>query len=259
VQRRSLTKARGHRAQAARDATVFDHAELDFNPLGHGPTDGQSGGYGVPHFDVHFFLSPWTASGRAAIRMGAAFNATSGGAAAVAEAAQRGAAAATQTFLAPPPAALLPSGDALVLDPESVVPLQGVHWVPAEDWASVYRRATHTGVLGAWSGLSYMFGSFNASITFLEMMVSVPKLSQLAAGRQSRREEAAVPQPAGPQADISEARTALRVRRCQRVPDVRAAAQAWGAKAFPTRFFVSYDNATDAFAFGWRFAAAPAP
>jgi hypothetical protein len=33
-------------------------------------------------------------------------------------------------------------------------------------------------------------------------------------------------------------------------------AQAWGDAAFPTRYFVSYDNATDAFAFGWRFEAA---
>jgi hypothetical protein len=33
-------------------------------------------------------------------------------------------------------------------------------------------------------------------------------------------------------------------------------AQAWGDAAFPTRYFVSYDNVTDAFAFGWRFEAA---
>jgi hypothetical protein len=34
---------------------------------------------------------------------------------------------------------------------------------------------------------------------------------------------------------------------------VRPACQAWGDAAFPTRYFVSYNNA---FAFGWRFEAA---
>ncbi len=83
---------------------------------------------------------------------------------------------------------------------------QGVHWVPASDWAEVYRSQTHTGMLGAWNGLSYMYGTFNASITFLEVMVSVNKLGELAKGRQSRAEEVAVPQPAGGAAAIKQAR-----------------------------------------------------
>jgi hypothetical protein len=154
----------------------------------------------VAHFDIHFFLKPWTSDERRRISLRAAFNATTGAASAdtAAQAVVRGAAASTAAFLAPPPSALLPADGLLVLDPDSIVPSQGAHWVPASDWAAVCRGATHTGLLGAWSGVSYMIGTFDGSVTFAELMVSVDKLGALAAGRQSRTEEGDVPQPAGP-------------------------------------------------------------
>jgi|LakMenEpi03Aug12_release.lakeMendotaPanAssembly.Ray.scaffolds.fasta_scaffold4661467_1 hypothetical protein len=39
---------------------------------------------------------------------------------------------------------------------------------------------------------------------------------------------------------------------------MRMRAQVWGDALFPTRYFVSYDNASDAYSVGWRFAAAEA-
>ncbi len=108
--------------QGARKATIFDHAEIDFNPLGHPPSDGKSGGYGTPHFDIHFFVRPFDAAGRRRIRLASAYNVTGGATNATAVAAA--AAAATAEFLAPPPAALLPSESDMVLDPESLVPSQ---------------------------------------------------------------------------------------------------------------------------------------
>jgi hypothetical protein len=165
----------------------------------------------VAHFDVHFFLKPWTSDERRRISLRAAFNATTGAASTenATQAAVHGAAASTAAFLAPPPSALLPAAaDVLVLDPDSIVPSQGAHWVPASDWAAVYRGATHTGLLGAWSGISYMIGTFDGSVTFAELMVSVDKLGALAAGRQSRTEEGDVPQPAGPKDALLKVRDA---------------------------------------------------
>jgi hypothetical protein len=234
--------------------------EVDFNPAGHGPTDGKGGGYGVAHFDVHFFLKPWDRAARARIAPAASYSATGGAAAAEAEeknisSAPSGAEEKKKEkhhhhvyggtvdsmapFLLPPPAALLPADGALVLDPDSLVPGQGAHWVPSADWERVYRTDTHTGVLGAWSGLSFMVGTFNGSVTFAEQMVSLAKLGDLAAGRRAHAEEgSAVPQPAGP---------------------AEALAAAWGAHAaYPASYFVAYDNATDAYAFGWRFGATSA-
>lgn len=134
--------------------------------------------------------------------------------------------------------------------------------MPSSDWSSVYRGATHTGVLGRWGGSSYMMGTFNGSVTFLEVMVSTEKLSELVKGRQSRVEEAPVPQPAGGADAIKQARArACASMRCARHAPAHTpeCAQVWGEGAlFPTRYFVSYDNATDAFAVGWRFGAAAA-
>ena len=268
--------------QGARNATIFDHAELDYNPLGHPPTDGKQGGYGVAHFDVHFFAKPYDRDARARIRLAPSYDAAGArNATAVASAA----AASTAAFLAPPAAGVMPPESELVLDPESVVPTQaridarccacivsaaltpraaaqGVHWVPATDWQQVYRDATHTGVLGTWSGNSYMVGTFNGTVTFLEIMISLSKLGELAAGRQSRSEEAPVPQPAGGAAAIKEARRPAHATAsaCSAAADTRVrrraarvGAQVWGDALFPSRYFVSYDNATDDFAVGWRF------
>ena len=113
--------------QAALAASVFDHAELDFNPMGHAPTNGKDDGYGVPHFDVHFFLKPWSAEACKDIRLGAAFDAAGAANSSLAARVARSAAASTAAFLAEPPPALLPADGALVLDPESIVPTQGVH------------------------------------------------------------------------------------------------------------------------------------
>ncbi len=211
-------------ATTARAVTVFDHAELDWNPRGHDPTDGHGLGYGVPHFDMHLYTRGWNASARERIRFG---RATAN------DSADNAGAGVVAPFLVPPPEDLLPSDEALILDPASAVPKQGVHWVPASDWQVVYRATQRTGALGNWSGLSYMLGSFDGSVTFLETMVSLDKLLSLAQHNTSRTDEQDVPQPRGGEDAVREA---------------------WGdSAAFPNRYFVSYDAATRSYLFGWRF------
>jgi len=97
-----------------------------------------------------------------------------------------------------------------------------------------------------------MMGTFNGSVTFLEIMVSIDKLGELAMGRLSRTEEAPVPQPEGGASAIKQARR-------HTAPAIQLhgantqSAQVWGDVLYPKRFFMSYDNTTDSFAVGWRF------
>ena len=154
-------------SDAALSNTCFTEWELDWNPIGHEPSAGiHSGlGYGVPHFDCHLFWRPWTLQSRQKIKFGAGGN--------------------QSEFLAPVNASLLPSPSALVLDPSSAVPAQGIHYVPIQDWDQVYKAMAKTGDLGFWSGISFMAGSFGGNLTFIEIMVSEDRLIELRADHQT--------------------------------------------------------------------------
>ena len=218
--------------EAAREATAMDHVGLDWNPRGHDPTQGHGSGYGVPHFDVHFYLRPWTVTERNRIH----FARSSKSREDVDHSVHASSVAAP--FLVRPSESLL-AGNALVLDPGSSVPRQGIHWVPLTDWESVYRSSVRKGDVGVWSGLSYMLGSFDGNLTFVEIMISLDRLLALSKDGVSRTEELDVPQPMGGAEIINEE---------------------WGSPdAFPMRYFVSFDGPTRTFSFGWHFARAPQP
>lgn len=205
--------------------TAADHVELDWNPIGHGPTDGHGTGYGVAHFDVHLFLQPWSRDARKDIAYTSADSNTSG---------------VETPFLVPPPDALTPAD--MVLDPTSSVPTQGIHWVNRDEYNAIYSPSKHgTGAFGIWSGFSFMQGSYNGTVTFVEIMVSLDYLLAMAAQRSNGsstrvRVEGLVPQPRGGAAAIK---------------------KQWDrAGALPSSFFVEYDGSEGTrgtYSFGWRF------
>ena len=218
--------------KSARAATCFNHAELDWNPIGHGPTHGTDG-YGVPHFDVHFFtLSP-------AQRDGIQYSEASGPEGNSSE-------GVLTPFLERPPAELMPAE--MVLDPASAVPRQGIHWVTQTEYAAIYGPSQHGNAFGHWSGLSFMVGSYAGNISFLEIMVSLDYLLEMAqkthamAAGSQLVVESQVPQPLGGPA---------------------AVAKQWGSPdAWPVSYFVSFQSAppnttASTYTFGWRFPAPP--
>jgi hypothetical protein len=216
---------------SARAPAIFNHAELDFNPIGHGPTHG-SDGYGVPHFDVHFFtLSP---AARDAIQYAQASGPEGNSSAGV-----------LTPFLERPPTELMPAE--MVLDPASAVPRQGIHWVTQAEYAAIYGPSQHGNAFGHWSGLSFMVGSYAGNISFLEVMVSLDYLLEMAqkghamAAGSQLVVEGQVPQPPGGAA---------------------AVAKQWGSPgAWPVSFFVAFQSLSNTtastYTFGWRFPAPP--
>ena len=213
-------------------SACFDHAEIDWNPVGHNPTHG-SDGYGVPHFDMHFFtVSP---TQRDSIQYSGASGLGGNNSEGV-----------LAPFLARPPEELMP-GD-MVLDPASSVPRQGIHWVEAAEMDAIYGPSRHGNPFGHWSGLSFMVGTFAGNITFLEVMVSLDYLLEMAqqvramAAGSQLVVEGQVPQPRGGPA---------------------AVVKQWGRPgAWPASYFVSFQsapigNTTSSYTFGWRFATSP--
>ena len=136
-------------------ATNFEWASADWNPHGHVPADV----YDVPHFDFHFYTM-----GREAVRErippGACDENGDGTPehGVPCEVQERG--------TEPLPDAQLPAG---YVSTEDTVPLMGNHWVDSK--ASEFRGEpfTHT----------WIYGSFDGRITFVEPMITVQFLENL--------------------------------------------------------------------------------
>ncbi|GEO05629.1 hypothetical protein AAE02nite_32930 [Adhaeribacter aerolatus] len=117
----------------------YDHIDFGWNPEGHEPEEF----YGVPHFDMHFYM--------------------------ITEALQ-----ATIPFLAPPAFDLAPATKYLpagyVLGP-GLVPNMGAHWVDVLSAEFNGGKFTKT----------FIYGSYNGNVTFLEPMFTLAYLQNLAA------------------------------------------------------------------------------
>ncbi|MCF3111520.1 DUF5602 domain-containing protein [Niabella sp. CC-SYL272] len=114
------------------DQRIFNHVGLDWNPQGHEPAPV----YGLPHFDFHFYsMSP---NEVAAIP---AYEADSSG------------------FKNWPEAAYFPVN---YINPGGGVPKMGCHWMDV----------TSPELNGAVFGQTFLYGSYNGKVTFMEPMIT---------------------------------------------------------------------------------------
>ncbi|MDJ0366497.1 DUF5602 domain-containing protein [Hymenobacter sp. H14-R3] len=120
--------------------TPFDHLSFDWNPMGHDPAPQ----YGVPHFDLHFYMQPMSA------QMAITSDDPKG-----------------DIF---PAAAGLPAG--YVTPPNGVpgrtVPMMGRHWIDPS--SPEYQPG------GSFSS-TFIYGTYNGHVTFLEPMFTKAMLT----------------------------------------------------------------------------------
>ncbi|UPV76350.1 DUF5602 domain-containing protein (plasmid) [Halorussus limi] len=140
---------------AAEDASNFEWASVDWNPSGHLPREV----YDVPHFDFHFYTMERAAVHRE-IPPGECDADGDGApeAAVPCEVQARG--------TEPLPDAQLPEG---YVSTDDTVPLMGNHWVDSEAPELSGEPFTHT----------WIYGSFDGEITFLEPMITTEFLRGL--------------------------------------------------------------------------------
>lgn len=133
----------------------FDHISVDWNPMGHEP----DGMYDAPHFDIHFYMMT-----------DAERNTIDPAASDFEEKASRH-----------PEAAFLPANHVPAPD---AVPRMGNHWVDADA----------PEMNGQPFSMTFLFGSWDGRVTFLEPMITKASLEDVRE-REGQMMRAAIPQP----------------------------------------------------------------
>jgi len=145
-------------ASAAAGQLPFDHISLGWNPNGHGPLPI----YGVPHFDVHFYLQT------TAVQHTITLDDPKG-----------------DIF---PAAAKLPAGYVTAPNaaPARTIPMMGRHWVdPTSPEYAPGGAFTHT----------FIYGTYDGHVTFLEPMLTKALLVPAVGVEQAIKQPAAYETP----------------------------------------------------------------